>query len=45
MEEKSFSDDAFSLFRGLYPEGLNWVVTSDSITRTEKNKKNDDSIY
>ncbi len=37
-KEKSFSDDAFSVFRGIYPSGRNWVITGDSKTRTEKRK-------
>jgi predicted AAA+ superfamily ATPase len=38
-KEKNFSDDAFEVFRSLYPQGENWIITSDSITRTETNKK------
>ena len=36
-KEKNFEEDAVKIFRKKYPHGKNWVITSDSITRSEKN--------
>ena len=38
-KEKNFEDDALQVFRNKYPNGENWIITSDSKSRIVKNKK------
>jgi predicted AAA+ superfamily ATPase len=38
-KEKNFMPDAIESFRRVYPQGENWIVTSDSITRDDEMKK------
>lgn len=37
-KEKNFDDSNLKIFRKKYPEGENWIITSDSKTRSEKEK-------